>query len=55
MTPLAWTQRFALPHTQLTDLLSQHDADDLAAARVAITDADRDTVDQFLNRHLDYR
>ena len=54
MTPLAWTQRFALPHAQLTDLLGQHDADDLAAARASITDADRDTVEQFLNRHLDY-
>jgi len=55
MTSLAWTQRFALPHAQLTDLLSQHDAGDLAAARAAITDADRDTVRQFLNRGLDYR
>lgn len=55
MTPMEWTRRFALPHTQLTDLLGSHDDDDVAEARVSITNTDRDTVERFLNRRLDLR
>ncbi|MFI7298588.1 hypothetical protein [Streptomyces sp. NPDC050121] len=55
MTPLQWTQRFALPHAQLADLISQHDEADLADARANITDADRAVVTRFLNRELDLR
>lgn len=55
MTPLQWTQRFALPHAQLADLISQHDEADLADARANATDADRAVVTRFLNRELDLR
>jgi hypothetical protein len=52
---LQWAQRFALPHAQLTDLLSQHDQADLADARRDATHADRAVVDRFLRRELDLR
>lgn len=55
MTPLTWTRRFALPHTQLADLLRQHDNADVAEARDAVTDTDRAIVARFLNRELDLR
>lgn len=55
MTPMEWTRRFAVPHTQLADLLGSHDDEDLAAARASITDTDRETVKRFLNRGLDIR
>jgi hypothetical protein len=55
LTPLAWTQRYALPHAQLTHLLGQHDQPGLDDARAAITDADRAVVARFLNRELDLR
>ncbi|MFJ9707943.1 hypothetical protein [Streptomyces sp. NPDC101234] len=55
MTPLEWTQRFALPHTQLADLLSRHDEADLEDARADVTDTDRDLVARFLSRELDIR
>lgn len=55
LTPLAWTQRYALPHAQLTHLLGQHDETGLDDARAAITDADRAVVARFLNRELDLR
>lgn len=55
MTPLQWTQRFALPHAQLADLISQHDQADVADAGTNITDADRAVVTRFLNRELDLR
>ncbi|BBX88086.1 hypothetical protein MAUB_62870 (plasmid) [Mycolicibacterium aubagnense] len=55
MTPLTWTTRFALPHAQLSDLLSNYDEDQLSAARAATTDDHREIVDRFLNRELDMR
>ncbi|MER5889676.1 hypothetical protein ABT160_38115 [Streptomyces sp. NPDC001941] len=55
MTPLEWTRRFALAHTQLGDLLSRHDEVDLEDARANVTDTDRAVVTRFLNRELDVR
>ncbi|ATL69438.1 hypothetical protein CRH09_39790 (plasmid) [Nocardia terpenica] len=55
MTPLAWTQRYGLPHAQLADLLGEHDDIDIADARAVIGDADRALVERFLNRELDLR
>lgn len=55
MTPLEWTQRFGLAHTQLADLLSRHDDVDVDDARVNATDTDRAVVTRFLNRELDLR
>lgn len=55
MTPLRWTQRFARPHAQLSDLLAQHDSAVIATARAAVTDAERDLVSRFLSRELDLR
>lgn len=55
MTPLAWAKRFALPYTQLVDLLERHDADSLTQARAEITDAHREMVDRFFKRELDFR
>ncbi|KUN90428.1 hypothetical protein [Streptomyces caeruleatus] len=55
MTPMQWTQRFALAHSQLADLVSQHDEADVADARANIADADRAVVARFLNRELDLR
>lgn len=55
MTPLEWTQRFALVHTQLADLLSRHDEVDVEDARANAADSDRAVVTRFLNRELDLR
>ncbi|MER7959903.1 hypothetical protein [Streptomyces sp. NPDC096030] len=55
LTPQQWTQRFALVHTQLEDLLSRHDDVDVDDARANATDADRAVVTRFLNRELDLR
>jgi hypothetical protein len=55
MTPLAWTKRFALPHAQLENLLSRHDADTITRARASITTEQQQIVDRFLNRELDVR
>ncbi|MCX5203923.1 hypothetical protein OG897_21010 [Streptomyces sp. NBC_00237] len=55
MTPLQWTQRFALPHTQLADLLSRHDEVDIDDARANVTETDQAVVTRFLNRELDLR
>ncbi|MGX1972513.1 hypothetical protein [Streptomyces kronopolitis] len=55
MTPREWTQRFALPHAQLANLLSQHDEVDVADARANATDSDRAVVTRFLNREFDLR
>lgn len=55
LTPLAWTQRFGLPHAQLADLLERHDAVDVADARDTVSDADRALVERFLSRELDLR
>jgi hypothetical protein len=53
VTPLRWAQRFALPHAQLTDLLGRAGTAAVADARAAITDAERELVDRFLDRELD--
>ncbi len=53
MTPLRWTQRFALPHAQLADLLERAGPTAVADARAAASQADRDLVDRFLHRELD--
>lgn len=55
MTPLAWAQRFARAHTQLTDLLSRHDAADVAQARADATSQQHAMVDRFVNREMDIR
>jgi hypothetical protein len=54
MTPLAWAQRFAAPATQLADLLAQYGPGAVADARANATDAQRDLVDRFLSRELDW-
>jgi hypothetical protein len=53
VTPLRWTQRFALPHAQLADLLERAGPVAVADARAAITDADRALATRFLRRELD--
>jgi hypothetical protein len=53
MTPLRWTQRFALPHAQLADLLDRAGPVAVDDARAAITDSDRALVNRFLRRELD--
>ncbi|MCI0690088.1 MAG: hypothetical protein L0Y54_23055, partial [Sporichthyaceae bacterium] len=54
MTPLAWAQRFATPATQLADLLAQYGPGAVADARANATDAQRNLVDRFLSRELDW-
>ncbi|MGW5924264.1 hypothetical protein ACWFPY_35175 [Nocardia fluminea] len=53
VTPMRWAQRFALAHSQLTDLLDC--AGDVAVtdARAAATPADAELAERFLNRELD--
>ena len=53
MTPLRWAQRFALPQSQLADLLERAGAVAVADAREAVTAADRQLADRFLRRELD--
>ncbi|PZS22901.1 MAG: hypothetical protein DLM61_24990 [Pseudonocardiales bacterium] len=53
VTPLRWAQRFALPHAQLADLLGRAGAAAVADARPAVTAAERELVDRFLDRELD--
>jgi len=53
MTPLRWTQRFALPYAQLADLLDRAGPTAVADARTTTSDADRDLVDRFLRRELE--
>jgi hypothetical protein len=55
VTPLRWAQRFAVPRAQLTDLLARASAPALADARNAVTGAERELIDRFLNRELDLR
>lgn len=55
LTPLAWAQRFGMPHAQLSELLHRHDKIDVDDARIAATDTDRALVERFLNRELDLR
>ncbi|MEU3175416.1 hypothetical protein [Streptomyces sp. NPDC007000] len=52
---LQWAERFALAHAQLTDLLGQHDEQDVHDARDGATKADQHLVDRFLNREFDLR
>lgn len=53
VTPLRWAHRFALPHAQLADLLARAGAAAVADARAAVTAAERELVDRFLDRELD--
>jgi len=55
MTALQWTERFALPHSQLTDLLRHHDEQDVQAARAHATEAEKALITRFVNRELDLR
>lgn len=55
MAPLAWTQRFGLPHAQLTELLQRYDPTDIVDARCAAADSDHALVERFLNGELDLR
>jgi hypothetical protein len=52
VTPMRWAQRFALPHSQLTDLLERAGAAAVADARAAATPGDAELADRFLNREL---
>jgi hypothetical protein len=53
VTPLRWAQRFALPHAQLADLLHRAGPTTVADAREAVTSAERQLAERFLNRELD--
>lgn len=55
MTPLVWTERFARAHTQLSDLVSRHDAVDVDEARENATPQQQAMVDRFINREMDIR
>jgi len=55
LAPLEWAQRFALPHTQLSDLLDRQPAAAVRAAREGVTDTERRPVTRFLARKLDHR
>jgi hypothetical protein len=52
-TPLRWAQRFALPHTQLSDLLDRAGPAAVADAREGIAADQREVVERFLRRELD--
>ncbi|MFJ1936298.1 hypothetical protein ACIOGZ_27005 [Kitasatospora sp. NPDC088160] len=52
---LRWAQRFALPHSQLADLLAQHDETAVEDARRSAAPTNHALVDRFLNRELDRR
>lgn len=51
--PLAWAERFAAPHAQLTDLLDQFPQPAVAAAHRDVTEDERHLVARLLNRELD--
>jgi hypothetical protein len=53
LPPLRWAQRFAAPHAQLGDLLSQFPTAAIDGARRDATDEQRQLVHRFLNRELD--
>jgi hypothetical protein len=55
MTPLRWAQRFALAHTQLTDLLDRAGHPALTHARNNITAEQRTLVERLLHHELDHR
>lgn len=54
MTPLAWAQRYAAPATQLGELLAQYSPAAVADARAQATAEQRDLVERFLARELDW-
>lgn len=54
-TPLRWAQRYAGPVAQLADVMHQYPDTIVDAARMAITDAQRDLVERLLNHGLDAR
>lgn len=54
MPPARWAQRFALPHTQLAELISRHPDAAVIRARTAATDTDRRLAERFLARELDH-
>ncbi|MFC6088608.1 hypothetical protein [Saccharothrix lopnurensis] len=53
MAPLRWAERFALPHTQLADLLDSAGPAAVTDARKSITADQNEIVERFLNRELD--
>lgn len=55
MTPLRWTQRYALPHAQLADLLQRAGSAAVTDARQAATPDQRRVAARFLDRELDQR
>ncbi len=54
LAPLAWAQRFALPHTQLSEVLSRFSPAVVDAARATVSEADRRLVERLLSRELDW-
>src|SRR6266511_2309957 len=54
LAPLAWAQRFALPHAQLTEVLSRFSPAVVDVARATVTAADRRLVERLLSRELDW-
>ncbi len=53
LDPLAWAERYAAPHAQLTDLLDQFPQPAVASARQNVTEHERQPVARLLNRELD--
>jgi hypothetical protein len=54
LPPLEWAGRFAVPHTQLVDLLGRFPPATVDAARTAASDVDRRLVERLLDRELDW-
>lgn len=55
MTPLRWSQRFAGPVAQLTDIMHRYPTVAVDDARAHISPEQRDLVERFLSRSLDVR
>jgi len=55
MTPLRWSERFALPFTQLADLLERAGEAPVKLARRTATEDHKKIVQRFLNREMDLR
>ncbi|PAX86074.1 hypothetical protein CLM85_08025 [Streptomyces albidoflavus] len=55
MTPLKWSERFALPFTQLTDLLERAGQAPVEQARSTASEDQKKIVQRFLNREMDLR
>jgi hypothetical protein len=53
LDPLAWAERYATAHAQLTDLLDQFPQAAVAAAGRGATECERQLVARLLNRELD--